>query len=87
MSDPSQALNSFVQSARRVMQKSRSEAESVDSIGTDWQEVEAGTLHDGKFLITGNQSLTHSTHKQVCTREINLPSTLLIEALFLVKYT
>ena len=48
MSDPSQALNSFMHGARRKMQKSRSEAESVDTVGTDFQEVEAGTLHDGE---------------------------------------
>ena len=50
MSDPSQALNSFMQGARKAMQKSRSEAEKVDSVGADWQEVEAGTLQDGKSM-------------------------------------
>ena len=50
MSDPSQALNGFMQGARKAMQKSRSEATDVDSIGTDWQEVEAGTLQDGMSL-------------------------------------
>lgn len=44
MSDPSQAFNSFMQ---RTIKKSRSETENVDIIGTEGQEVEAGTLQDG----------------------------------------
>ena len=59
MSDPSQALNGFMQGARRAMQKSRSEATDVDSIGTDWQEVEAGTLQDGMLLKLGTSVLKH----------------------------
>ena len=55
MSDPSQALNGFMQGARKAMQKSRSEATDVDSIGTDWQEVEAGTLQDGMSLELGTR--------------------------------
>ena len=47
MSDPSQAITSFMQ---RAVKKSRSETENVDIIGTDDQEVEAGTLHDGEFI-------------------------------------
>ncbi|XP_060573865.1 uncharacterized protein KIAA0930 homolog isoform X2 [Ruditapes philippinarum] len=43
MSDPSQAITSFMQ---RAIKKSRSETQNVDIIGTDDQEVEAGTLHD-----------------------------------------
>ena len=52
MSDPSQAFNSFMNGARKKMQKSRSEAENVDTVGTDFQEVEAGTLYDGQFKRT-----------------------------------
>ena len=55
MSDPSQALNSFMHGAKKKMQKSRSEAENVDSVGAEWEEVEAGTLHDGKLMRAGNQ--------------------------------
>ena len=44
MSDPSQAITSFMQ---RAIKKSRSENENVDTIGTNQQEVEAGTLQDG----------------------------------------
>ena len=49
MSDPSQALTSFM---NRAIKKSRSETENVDIIGTDNQEVEAGTLHDGWYLVS-----------------------------------
>jgi hypothetical protein len=48
MSDPSQAITSFMQ---RAIKKSRSETQNVDIIGTDDQEVEAGTLHDGEFIF------------------------------------
>ena len=47
MSDPSQALNSFMS---RVVKKSRSETENVDALGSA-TEVEAGTLENGEFLL------------------------------------
>ena len=52
MSDPSQALNSFMS---RVVKKSRSETENVDAIGSA-TEVEAGTLENGEDLWSGNRT-------------------------------
>ena len=53
MSDPSQGWSSFLRGSlkRSGIRKSRSETESVDTIGTNGcAEVEAGNIEDGKCI-------------------------------------
>lgn len=57
MSDPSSNLNNYVRSSRmsfkssKEMKKSRSENEGVDSYEEVINEIEAGDVRDGTFII------------------------------------